>query len=64
MSIGSSFLAHLNAGDDTIGNVSYTNFGTVVDAVIVPYTNSFLANDGNNTNVTVQSPCWFGTWTT
>jgi len=58
MSIGSSFLADLNAGDDTIGNVSYTNFGTVNDTVIVPYTNSFLANDGNNTNVTVQSQCW------
>ncbi len=58
MSIGSSFLADLNAGDDTIGNVSYTNFGTVFDTVIVPYTNSFLANDGNNKNVTVQSPCF------
>ncbi|MGZ6912155.1 MAG: esterase/lipase family protein [Acidimicrobiia bacterium] len=58
MSIGSSFLADLNAGDDTIGNVSYTNFGTVNDTVIVPYTNSFLANDGNNTNVTIQSQCW------
>ena len=55
MSIGSSFLADLNAGDDTIGNVSYTNFGTVYDTVIVPYTNSYLANDGNNT---VQSQCW------
>ena len=53
-----AFLADLNAGDDTIGNVSYTNFGTVNDTVIVPYTNSFLANDGNNTNVTVQSQCW------
>lgn len=58
MSIGSAFLADLNAGDDTIGNVSYTNFATVYDTVIVPYTNSFLANDGNNTNVTVQSHCW------
>lgn len=58
MSIGSSFLADLNAGDDTIGNVSYTNFGSVNDTVIVPYTNSYLANDGNNANVTIQSQCW------
>lgn len=58
MSIGSSFLADLNAGDDTIGSVSYTNFGSVNDTVIVPYTNSYLANDGNNTNVTIQSQCW------
>ena len=58
MSIGSPFLADLNAGDDTIGNVSYTNFGTIYDTIIVPYTNSYLANDGNNVNVTVQSQCW------
>jgi triacylglycerol esterase/lipase EstA (alpha/beta hydrolase family) len=58
MSIGSQFLADLNAGDDTIGNVSYTNFATVFDTIIVPYTNSWLANDGNNTNVKVQSPCF------
>ena len=58
MSIGSQFLTDLNAGDDTIGNVSYTNFGTVYDTIIVPYTNSFLANDGNNTNVTIQSQCF------
>jgi triacylglycerol lipase len=58
MSIGSQLLADLNAGDDTIGNVSYTNFGTVYDTIIVPYTNSFLANDGNNTNITVQSQCF------
>lgn len=58
MAIGSSFLADLNAGDDTIGNVSYTNFGSVNDTVIVPYTNSYLANDGNNANVTIQSQCW------
>lgn len=58
MAIGSSLLNDLNAGDDTIGNVSYTNFGTIYDTIIVPYTNSYLANDGNNTNVTVQSRCW------
>ncbi len=58
MSIGSTFLNNLNAGDDTIGNVHYTNFVTSLDTVIVPFTNGFLANDGNNKNVTIQSQCW------
>jgi triacylglycerol esterase/lipase EstA (alpha/beta hydrolase family) len=57
MSIGSSFLNDLNAGDDTIGNVAYTNFVTAYDEVIVPYTNGYLKNDGNNTNVRIQSHC-------
>ena len=58
MAIGSSFLAALNAGDDTIGNVSYTNFATVLDAIVTPYSNAYLANDGNNRNVLIQSPCF------
>lgn len=58
MAAGSSFLAALNAGDDTIGAVRYTNIVTVFDELVVPYTNGHLANDGNNTNVTVQSQCW------
>jgi triacylglycerol esterase/lipase EstA (alpha/beta hydrolase family) len=58
MAIGSSFLAALNGGDDTIGTVAYTNFATVFDAIVTPYTSAFLANDGNNRNVTVQSPCF------
>ena len=58
MTIGSSFLNDLNAGDDTIGNVSYTNFVTSWDEVIIPYTNGYLNNDGNNTNVKIQSQCW------
>lgn len=58
MAIGSSFLNDLNAGDDTIGNVKYTNFVTSMDEVILPYTNGYLHNDGNNTNVKIQSKCW------
>jgi triacylglycerol lipase len=58
MAAGSAFLADLNAGDDTIGNVSYTNIATVFDEIVVPYTTAFLDNDGNNTNVTVQRPCF------
>jgi triacylglycerol lipase len=58
MAIGSSFLNSLNAGDDTIGNVRYTNITTKLDAIVTPHTNGRLANDGNNTNVTVQDQCW------
>jgi triacylglycerol esterase/lipase EstA (alpha/beta hydrolase family) len=58
MSIGSSFLNDLNAGDDTIGNVQYTNISTIYDELVIPYSNAFLANDGNNKNVKVQSQCW------
>ena len=56
MSIGSSFLNGLNAGDDTIGNVKYTNFFTNQDELVRPVTNATL-NDGA-TNVRVQSQCW------
>lgn len=57
MSVGSSFLADLNAGDDTIGDVRYVNIGTKFDEIVIPYTSSFLDDDGNNTNVTVQDQC-------
>ena len=59
MRIGSSFLDQLNAGDDTIGTVAYTNFTTIWDELVIPYTSGFLRNDGNNTNVTVQAQCPF-----
>ena len=59
MTLGSSFLAGLNAGDDSIGSVLYTNIATVVDELVQPYTTSFLAaGDGNITNRTLQSECW------
>ncbi len=57
MTIGSSFLAALNAGDDTIGNVTYTNLASMNDGIVQPYTTSFLADDGNNTNVRIQRQC-------
>lgn len=58
MSIGSSYLADLNAGPDQIGSVRYTNIATVLDEIVVPYTSGFLANDtANNANVSVQSQC-------
>jgi triacylglycerol lipase len=55
MTIGSSFLADLNAGDDTIGSVRYTSFYTAYDEVVVPYTTSALADGA--TNVKIQSQC-------
>ena len=58
MAIGSTFLANLNAGDDTIGGVDYTNFATILDEIVTPYTSAFLSNDGNNRNVLIQSPCF------
>ena len=58
MAVGSSFLNNLNAGDDTPGNVKYTSIATSVDEVVFPYKNSFLANDGNIANITVQNQCW------
>lgn len=58
MSIGSSYLADLNAGPDQIGSVRYTNIVTVLDEIVVPFSSGYLNNDtANNQNVTVQSQC-------
>jgi triacylglycerol lipase len=56
MATGSSFLNDLNAGDDTIGNVRYTNIYTALDEVVIPVENATM-RDGA-TNVRVQSHCW------
>ena len=56
MAVGSSFLNDLNAGDDTIGSVRYTNIFTNYDELVRPVTNATL-RDGA-TNVRVQSQCW------
>lgn len=59
MTRGSAFLADLNAGDDSIGSVQYTNIATIVDELVQPYTSSFMdAADGNITNKSLQSQCW------
>lgn len=58
MARGSSYLAALNAGDDTPGSVRYTSITTATELVVLPHTSGYLANDGNITNVTVQSQCW------
>jgi triacylglycerol esterase/lipase EstA (alpha/beta hydrolase family) len=56
MATGSSFLNDLNAGDDTVGNVRYTNLYTSFDEVVFPVTNATM-QDGA-TNVRIQSQCW------
>jgi triacylglycerol lipase len=55
---GSSFLAQLNAGDETPPPVSYTVIETTYDEVIIPYTSAFLAGPSTRvTNVTLQQLC-------
>lgn len=55
MAIGSTFLANLNAGDDTIGAVRYTNLYTIYDELVQPVGNAALADGA--TNVLVQWQC-------
>ncbi|MEW2432427.1 alpha/beta fold hydrolase [Micromonospora sp. NPDC047644] len=55
MTIGSAFLADLNAGDDTPGAVRYTTVRTLQDELVRP-TGNAAVNDGA-TNVLIQSYC-------
>ena len=55
---GSAFLHHLNAGDETPGDVSYTNIVTTHDEVVLPYTSGYLTGD-HVTNITLQARCPF-----
>lgn len=55
MTIGSDFLADLNAGDDTPGSVSYTTIRTWQDELVRPVGNAALADGANN--VLIQSWC-------
>ena len=54
--VGSAFLQNLNAGDETPGDVSYTQVVTQNDEVVVPYTSGYLSGD-NTTNVKLQDRC-------
>jgi len=56
MTIGSSFLNTLNAGDDTPGSVVYTSIYTWNDEIVVPATTAVI--DGGASNVSVQQFCW------
>jgi hypothetical protein len=54
---GSPFLTKLNKGDETPGDVSYTQITTRYDEVVVPYTSAYLAEGPRTTNVTIQDSC-------
>jgi triacylglycerol lipase len=58
MTTGSSFLANLNSGDDTPGDVTYTTVYTAYDELVQPYWNAALRNQPV-TNVKIQSICPF-----
>ncbi len=53
---GSSFLANLNAGGDTVAGVSYTVIESRYDEVVTPYSSAFLTGPGV-TNITLQDQC-------
>jgi len=55
--VGSSFLAALNAGGETVASVSYTVIESNADEVVTPYTNAFLPAASNVTNILVQNQC-------
>jgi triacylglycerol lipase len=55
---GSSFLAQLNAGDETPPPVNYTVIETMYDEVVIPYTSAFLTGPSARvTNITLQQKC-------
>jgi triacylglycerol esterase/lipase EstA (alpha/beta hydrolase family) len=53
---GSSFLAQLNAGGDTVPGVSYTVIQSANDEVVTPYASAFLTGP-NVTNILLQAQC-------
>lgn len=55
MTIGSSFLAALNSGDDAPGDVRYTTVRTAQDELVRPVPNATLS--GGATNILVQGYC-------
>lgn len=55
---GSTFVRHLNAGDEAPPPVNYTVIETMYDAVIIPYTSAFLTGPPTRvTNVILQKQC-------
>jgi triacylglycerol lipase len=54
---GSAFLRDLNAGDETPGDVSYTQIETRYDEVVTPYTSAFLAPGPRTANILLQDAC-------
>jgi triacylglycerol esterase/lipase EstA (alpha/beta hydrolase family) len=56
-SAGSPFLTELNAGDETPGDISYTQITTKYDEIVRPHTSGYLAPGPNTTNYTIQNLC-------
>ena len=54
---GSPFLTELNSGDETPGEVDYTQITTKNDEVVVPYTSGFLTPGPASTNIVIQDSC-------
>jgi triacylglycerol lipase len=54
---GSPFIRALNAGDETPGDVSYTQIETRHDEVVTPFTSAFLAPGPNTANILLQDRC-------
>jgi triacylglycerol lipase len=54
---GSPFLTNLNAGDETPGDVSYTQIETRYDEVVTPYSSAFLTPGPRTANVLLQDAC-------
>jgi triacylglycerol esterase/lipase EstA (alpha/beta hydrolase family) len=55
---GSSFLAQLNAGADTLPGISYTVISTRYDEVVTPFGSQALSGlPGQVTNIVLQSRC-------
>jgi len=59
MSIGSPFLAELNAGDDTPGAARYVSIYSALDALVQPFRKARLADDAINVNVVSHCPLRF-----
>lgn len=53
---GSDFLRALNQGDDTIGDVRYTNFYTNQDLIVVPVATATLNDGAMNVRIQDQLP--------
>jgi triacylglycerol lipase len=54
---GSPFITALNRGDETWGDVDYTQVVTRYDEVVTPYTSGFLTPGPRSTNVVLQESC-------
>ena len=54
--LGSTFMANLFAGGDTVAGPRYVVIESTHDEIVTPYTNAFLSG-ANVTNITIQGQC-------